>query len=75
MVLGDVVHLAAVQLPEPDTAMIYDVDPVLASATRRKILDRAVRDRILVAGAHLSGTGLGTFVRAPEGYRFEPTVG
>ena len=72
MVLGDVVHLGAVQLPRPDTAMIYDVDPTLAAATRREILARAARERMLVAGAHLPAPGLGYIVRAGEGYRFEP---
>ena len=74
MVLGDVVHLGAVQLPRPDTAMIYDVDPRLAAATRHAILARAARDQLLVAGAHLPAPGLGTIVRAGGGYRFEPAV-
>lgn len=72
MVLGDVVHLGAVQLLKPDTAMIYDVDPVMAGATRRTILDRCVSERLLVASAHLPAPGIGTFVRAGAGYRFEP---
>ena len=72
MVLGDVVHLGAVQLPKPDTAMIYDVDPVMAGATRRTILDRCVSERMLVASAHLSAPGIGVCVRAGSGYRFEP---
>ena len=74
MVLGDVVHLGAVQLPRPDTAMIYDVHPIMAAATRHRILELAAHQRMLVAGAHLAAPGLGTIVRTGTGYRFEPTV-
>ena len=74
LVLGDVVHLAAVQLPRPQTAMIYDVDPDLASKTRRAVLERAVDEDMLVAGAHLPARGIGTFARDGQGYRFQPVA-
>ena len=70
MILGDVVHLGAVQLPRPETAMIYDVDPVLAAETRRSILDQVAGTGMLVASAHLPGGGLGMIERAGDGYRF-----
>ena len=73
-VLGDVIHLGAVQLARPDTAMIYDVDPVQAGATRRRLLDWVASERMLVAGAHIAAPGIGTIVRAGEGYAFEPAA-
>jgi glyoxylase-like metal-dependent hydrolase (beta-lactamase superfamily II) len=72
MVIGDVVHLGAVQLPRPDTAMIYDVDSKRAAETRRRVLAKAADERILVAGAHLPAPGLGYIRRDGDAYRFEP---
>lgn len=70
-VFGDVVHLGAVQLARPSSAMIYDVDAGRAAQTRGEILARIARDDILVAGAHLPAGGLGRIVKAGEGYRFK----
>ena len=63
MVIGDVIHLGAVQLPRPHSAMIYDVDPDQAGRTRAALLAEVARRHILVAGAHLPGTGLGYVAR------------
>lgn len=71
LVIGDVVHLGAVQLPRPSTAMIYDVDGDLAGRTRADVLDRVAASGMLVAGAHLPAPGLGRILRAGAGYRFE----
>lgn len=70
-ILGDVVHLGAVQLPRPATPMIYDVDPDLAGRTRIAILGEAAERRLVVAGAHLPGEGLGTIKRSGAGFEFE----
>ena len=72
IVLGDIVHLAAVQLARPDTAMIYDVDPQLAARTRHAVLARAAAARALVLGAHLPAPGMGFIARDGAGYRFDP---
>src|SRR5262249_10643901 len=39
MMWGDVVHMPAVQVPRPDAALVFDVDPVLARATRARTFD------------------------------------
>ncbi len=69
-IFGDVVHLGAVQLARPSSAMIYDVDAGRAAQTRSALLERIARDDMLVAGAHLPAGGLGRIVVAGEGYRF-----
>jgi glyoxylase-like metal-dependent hydrolase (beta-lactamase superfamily II) len=71
-ILGDVVHLSAIQLPQPDAAMIYDVDQELASRTRATLLGHLADQRTLVLGAHLPAPGVGLIQRAGEGYRFVP---
>lgn len=70
IVIGDLVHLSAVQLPRPDSALIYDVDPDHAAITRQDVLAHIAQSGMLVAGAHLPGSGLGKMTRSGEGYRF-----
>jgi glyoxylase-like metal-dependent hydrolase (beta-lactamase superfamily II) len=72
LIWGDVVHLAAVQIPRPDAALVFDVDPDMARSTRRRIFDQVAADRLGVAGAHLDFPGFGFIVRQGSGYRFEP---
>jgi glyoxylase-like metal-dependent hydrolase (beta-lactamase superfamily II) len=72
LIWGDVVHLAAVQIPRPDAALVFDVDPQAARLTRQRIFDRVAADRVRVAGAHLAFPGFGHIVRQGAGYRFEP---
>jgi glyoxylase-like metal-dependent hydrolase (beta-lactamase superfamily II) len=72
LIWGDVVHLAAVQIPRPDAALVFDVDLDMARATRRRIFDQVAADRLRVAGAHLDFPGFGFIVRQGSGYRFEP---
>jgi glyoxylase-like metal-dependent hydrolase (beta-lactamase superfamily II) len=72
LIWGDVVHLAAVQVPRPDAALVFDVDPQAARATRQRTFDRVAGDRLRVAGAHLDFPGFGYIVRHGTGYRFEP---
>ena len=72
LIWGDVVHLAAVQVPRPEAALVFDVDPDAARATRRRIFDQVAADRLRVAGAHLDFPGFGHIVRQGASYRFEP---
>ncbi|MBY5646365.1 MBL fold metallo-hydrolase [Rhizobium leguminosarum] len=58
LIWGDVVHWPIVQFRRPDAAMSYDVDPIQAAATRRRILEEAASSGRLVAGMHLFFPGL-----------------
>jgi glyoxylase-like metal-dependent hydrolase (beta-lactamase superfamily II) len=72
LIWGDIVHLPSVQVPRPDTALVYDVDPVLAPQTRALVLDWVARERIPVAGAHLPFPGFASIVRQGDGYALAP---
>jgi glyoxylase-like metal-dependent hydrolase (beta-lactamase superfamily II) len=74
LVWGDIVHLTAIQVAQPDAAMTFDFDPDGARASRRRVFDRVAADRLFVAGAHLDFPGFGTVVRQADGYRYEPNV-
>ena len=71
---GDLVHVSAIQISHPDTAMTYDLDPEMARRSRRRILDMVAADRIAVAGAHVDAPGFGFVVRRGASFAFEPAV-
>jgi glyoxylase-like metal-dependent hydrolase (beta-lactamase superfamily II) len=72
MALGDIVHLSAIQISHPDAALTYDLDPDMAIASRKRILDMAASDRIAIAGAHVNAPGFGHVVRKGTAFGFEP---
>jgi len=71
LIWGDLVHLASVQIPRPESGLVFDVDPQAACATRLRMFDRVAADRLTVAGAHLDFPGCGTIVRKGSGFAFE----
>jgi glyoxylase-like metal-dependent hydrolase (beta-lactamase superfamily II) len=72
LMFGDAVHVSAFQLPRPDLAISFDVDAQAAIVSRRRVLDRAASERLLVAGVHLPFPGFGHVARAGQGYAFVP---
>jgi hypothetical protein len=40
VIWGDLVHLALIQIPRPQTGLVFDVDPQVACATRLRMFDR-----------------------------------
>ncbi|MCC8018257.1 MAG: MBL fold metallo-hydrolase [Rikenellaceae bacterium] len=73
LIWGDLTHVTPVQMPHPEIAVTYDVDPAAAIATRRQIMRYAAEQGIPVAGMHIAYPGIGTL--APDGatgYRFTP---
>jgi glyoxylase-like metal-dependent hydrolase (beta-lactamase superfamily II) len=72
LIWGDIVHIGPLQFPRPDWVIAFDVDPPKAAATRKRMLDMAATDRLLVAGMHLPFPGLGYVSPAARGYMFVP---
>jgi glyoxylase-like metal-dependent hydrolase (beta-lactamase superfamily II) len=74
LIWGDLTHAMAMQMPEPKTAMVYDVDAREAVATRLEVLRYVVERRLPVAGMHIPATGMGVLEDAREGgYSFIAT--
>jgi glyoxylase-like metal-dependent hydrolase (beta-lactamase superfamily II) len=65
--VGDMLH-TPLQFVEPDTNSCFCEDPVLARATRRRVLGWAADTNTLVVPAHLGGHGAAEVVR--DGERF-----
>jgi glyoxylase-like metal-dependent hydrolase (beta-lactamase superfamily II) len=72
VLMGDLIHVAAVQFDNPTVTIGFDSDDKAAYASRKKVFDDAVKNGTLVAGAHLQFPGLGHIVAQGKGYRWIP---
>lgn len=70
--IGDIIHVAAVQLPEPGVTIVYDVDPKGAAATRAQAFSAFAHDRALIAAPHLPFPGVGHVRQVGTGYQWVP---
>lgn len=68
MILGDLIHFPAIQLPIPEVAVVFDVDPAKAIQTRKRMFDYISENDIPVAGMHIPFPGIMSIKKASEGY-------
>ena len=52
LIVGDLLHGAALQLARPDICASYDMDPQKAVTTRKHYLEYARQNDLLMAGMH-----------------------
>jgi glyoxylase-like metal-dependent hydrolase (beta-lactamase superfamily II) len=69
---GDVLHASAVQFAKPEYGFAFDSDQELAKATRKRVLDMASADNLMIAGVHLGFPGIGNVTRDGGAYAFHP---
>jgi len=72
IVMGDLIHAAAVQFDNPQVTIGFDSDEKAAYAARKKVFDDAAKNGTLVAGAHLQFPGVGHIAVQGKGYRWIP---
>jgi hypothetical protein len=72
MLWGDLIHVAAVQFPQPDIAIQFDVNSEQAVESRAQAFADAQETGYWVGSAHLSFPGLGHLKSADQGYEFIP---
>ena len=72
-VIGDLIHVGAVQFPDPSATILFDSDEKSAALQRRRIFAKISSEHALLAGAHLSFPGVGHIVQHGTGYLFLPT--
>ena len=68
LILGDLIHFPSIQLPNPDVAVVYDVDPVKAVETRKRVFDFVSANNIPVAGMHVPFPGKLEIQKTATGY-------
>jgi glyoxylase-like metal-dependent hydrolase (beta-lactamase superfamily II) len=72
VVIGDLIHVAAVQLDDPSVTIAFDSDAKAAEAQRAKVFAAAAKDGSLIAAAHLQFPGLGHLRANGKGWTFVP---
>jgi len=74
MVLSDTTQHPALFARHPDWQPQFDIDGAQAVATRKKLLDRAAADRMLVTGYHFPFPDCGHIVKRGAGYEHVPVL-
>jgi glyoxylase-like metal-dependent hydrolase (beta-lactamase superfamily II) len=73
--VGDIIHVAAVQFPQPDITIEYDENQNLAAKVRRDAFATFMKERDLIAAPHLPFPGLGHVAsQGQNSYRWVPVT-
>jgi len=72
VVIGDLIHVAAVQLSDPGVTIEFDSDAKAAAASRDAVFRQAAKDGAVVAAAHLPFPGLGHLRAAGKSWQWVP---
>lgn len=70
LLVGDSIHNVVLQTAQPEITFVFDADAKQAVASRRRVLDMAAADRLLISGAHMPFPGFGKVSKEGSGYRF-----
>ena len=69
---GDLMHVAAVQFPEPSVTIKFDTDSKAAAVQRKKAFAAAAKQGQWVGASHLPFPGLGHLRPDGSGYDWIP---
>ncbi|MFP5392791.1 MAG: MBL fold metallo-hydrolase [Gammaproteobacteria bacterium] len=72
LVIGDLIHVGAVQLADPTVTINFDSDSKAAMAQRLKTFSAAAKDGSLVGAAHIQFPGLGHLKQTGKSYQWVP---
>lgn len=72
LIWADLTHAMAVQMPHPEIAVTYDVNPQEATKSRKQVLEYVSENKIPIAGMHIAFPGIGKVSKAEEGFLFTP---
>lgn len=72
LILGDLIHAAALQFPLPDECASYDMDAAAAVKMRRAVLSLAAAKDAVVAGMHLPPPAMGKVKAEGDGFGYTP---
>jgi len=70
LIWGDLLHAMAIQIPYPQVAVTYDVNPEQAIESRKYIMKYVSENNIPVAGMHIPFPAKGKIENNGEGYLF-----
>jgi len=71
MITSDAVYVPALAGAHPDWQGTYDQDGPMAVASRRRLMDRAIADNMLICGCHFPWPAVGRIAKDGTGYMFD----
>jgi glyoxylase-like metal-dependent hydrolase (beta-lactamase superfamily II) len=72
MYWADTTNVDTLFVRNPDWSVMFDMDADAARQTRRRLADQVIRENLLLAGYHLSGSAIGRLSVRGNGYDFKP---
>jgi len=72
VLIGDLIHVASVQLAAPEVTVAFDTDGPQAAQTRARVFAELAKDGSLVAVSHFSFPGVGRLHQAGKGWQWLP---
>ena len=70
--VGDLIHVPAVQLEHPEVNIGFDTTPKAAIQARSRVFDEAAKEGDLVAAVHIPFPGLGHLRIVGKTYQWIP---
>lgn len=71
LLISDLVHFTHYQFAAPNLTVIFDENPELAIAARKKVFDQASEEKIPIAGPHIDFPGIVTIEKDGAAYKFD----
>lgn len=72
LLIGDLIHVASVQLDHPEVTIAFDTDQKEAAKMRDKVFTEAAQQGALVGASHIQFPGLGHFKKTGKSYGWIP---
>lgn len=72
VLVGDLIHVGAVQFDAPGVTIQFDIDSKAAAAQRQKAFDAAAKEGVLVGAAHIQFPGIGHLRKEGKSYHWVP---
>ena len=70
--VADLTNVPSLFARSPDWSVTFDMDKDMARATRRKIFDMVVKEKMMAGGFHFPFPAFGSIESAGNGYAFKP---
>jgi glyoxylase-like metal-dependent hydrolase (beta-lactamase superfamily II) len=75
LIWGDIAHWPEIQVPRPEVTLAFDIDPVQAAATRRRLLEELAAAGELIGGMQLNIPGFARVERDGATFALREDVG
>lgn len=72
LIVGDLIHVAAIQLRKPGLTIAYDSDTKTAAKAREKAFTHAAKNNVMVGATHIQFPGLGYLRTEGKQYQWTP---